>query len=89
MKDLKNGAQFVLETKEELNDLIMKFLDSPEEGDDCIAVFFELPGLTKPEIIINPRANVDEKLAYYNRVYNENLELPANNNVKITGISFV
>ena len=32
MKDLKNGAQFVLETKEELNDLIMKFLDSPEEA---------------------------------------------------------
>lgn len=43
----------------------------------------------KPELIINPRENFDDKLYYYSNAYNEDLTLKANENIKITNYSFV
>jgi hypothetical protein len=43
----------------------------------------------EPEIIINPRRNFEMKLSYYGKAYNENLELKANTDIKITKYAFV
>ena len=40
------------------------------------------------EFIINPRCNIIEKLNYYKQVYNHDLTLKSNPNVKIIGISY-
>ena len=78
-----------VETKAELIELVDQFLEGEIEAGDYIVVFFELPGLFAPEVIVNPRANVSEKLEYYTAAYNDDLQLHANNAVKIIGISFL
>jgi hypothetical protein len=78
-----------VETKAELIELVDQFLEGEIEAGDCIVVFFELPGLFAPEVIVNPRANVSKKLEYYTAAYNDDLQLHANNAVKIIGISFL
>ena len=78
-----------VETKAELIELVVQFLEGEIAAEDSIAVFFELPGLFAPEVIVNPRANVSKKLEYYAAAYNDNLQLNNNNAVKIIGISFV
>ena len=78
-----------VETKAELIELVDQFLEGEITDEDSIAVFFELPGLVAPEVIVNPRANVSKKLEYYAAAYNDNLQLNNNNAVKIIGISFL
>ena len=78
-----------VETKAELIELVDQFLEGEIEAGDYIVVFFELPGLSAPEVIVNPRANVSKKLEYYTAAYNDDLQLNANNAVKIIGVSFL
>lgn len=78
-----------LESKAELIELVDQFLEGEIEAGDCIAVFFELPGLFEPEVIVNPRVNVAKKMEYYAAAYNDELQLNNNNAVKIIGISFL
>ena len=42
----------------------------------------------EPEIIVNCRENIAEKLAYYERAYNEDLTVKANPSIKIVGYNF-
>lgn len=42
-----------------------------------------------PEIIINPYANIPSKLAYYENAYDDELNLKANNTIKIIKYDFV
>lgn len=77
----------LVKTKAEFIEIVESFLEGEIEGSDCIAVYFELPGLEDVEIIINPRVNVATKLEYYTKMYNDNLELNANSAVKIIGVS--
>ena len=53
-----------------------------------VAVKVKMQGFEKPEIIINQLKNVKEKLAYYQRAYNDDLTLKANPGIKITGFSY-
>jgi len=47
-------------------------------------------GATKyPEIIINPRANIQEKIGYISHSYNEDLSLKAAPHIKIAKYEFV
>ena len=79
----------IVETKADLIELVDQFLEGEIAAEDSIAVFFELPGLVAPEVIVNPRANVSKKLEYYTAAYNDDLQLNNNNAVKIIGISFL
>jgi hypothetical protein len=47
-------------------------------------------GLSKEEIIINPRENFSEKQAYYNHAYNETLrhKFAGDDDIRITGFTF-
>ncbi|AYP68207.1 hypothetical protein PQE75_gp075 [Bacillus phage vB_BcoS-136] len=42
-----------------------------------------------PEMIINPRENIEEKLEYYKMAYNEDLTLKFNHNIGIVDYEFV
>ena len=87
MFDKIKDPDHLVSTKAEFIELIESFIEGDTEGNDCVAVYFELPGLNDVEIIINPRINVPSKLDYYTKMYNDNLELNANNAVKIIGVS--
>lgn len=49
----------------------------------AFAVSVSVPNCVKPEIIINPWENLEYKLDYYKKAYNDNLELVHNNEIKI------
>lgn len=59
-------------TKQQLNDI---FSDAHKRGKTFIAVKIETEGNPAPEIIINPVDNFTMKQAYYNKAYNDDLEL--------------
>lgn len=86
--DFKN-PDHLLETKAELIQSMELFIEGDVEGDDLVAVFFELPNIVEPEVIINPRINAQVKLDYYAAMYDDELRLKANPAVKIIGISFI
>ena len=86
--DFKN-PDHLLETKAELIQSMELFIEGEAEGEDFVAVFFELPNIVEPEVIINPRINAQVKLDYYAAVYDDELRLKANPAVKIIGISFI
>lgn len=56
---------------------------------NMFAVCVLLPGCTKPEIIINPWDNLEYKLEYYKKAYNDNLELINNTEIKIIDFGIV
>lgn len=86
--DFKN-PDHLLETKAELIQSMELFIEGDAEGDDLVAVFFELPNIVEPEVIVNPRINAQVKLDYYAAMYDDELRLKANPAVKIIGISFI
>ncbi|WYP24735.1 hypothetical protein NSQ54_10330 [Alkalihalobacillus sp. FSL W8-0930] len=49
------------------------FLEAKKAG-NCVAVLVEMDGFPEPEIIINPTMNIDSKLAYYKKTYDEKLQ---------------
>ena len=49
--------------------------DGVSRGLNFLVVKIETEGSEKPEIIINPAENVASKMAYYDKTYNEDLEL--------------
>lgn len=59
------------------------------DGDyEGVFVEIELPGCPEPEIIWNPKENFAFKKQYYQKSYNENLELKNNKLIKIVGAKF-
>lgn len=52
-------------------------------------MFVEIEGnAPEPEMIMNPKANFEEKLAYYERAYNEDLTMKAAPHIKIANYHF-
>lgn len=43
---------------------------------------------TKPEIIINPKENIYEKIEYYKKAYNEDFTLKAKPDIRVTEFMF-
>jgi len=43
-----------------------------EEGSSHVAVEIEMAGFPANEVILNPSENIDSKLAYYKKTYDEN-----------------
>lgn len=44
-----------------------------------------MPGFDQPELITNPPANIEKKLAYYKATYDENLEHKHAKGIRIIG----
>lgn len=66
--------------KQQFEELCKKAL---QRDSGYLVVLVESPDSVKPEIIINPRENLETKLAYYMRAYNDNLELNTFNKIRI------
>lgn len=50
-----------------------------------VGVSIETRGMAEPEYIINPYANIAQKLVYYNGAYNDDLVLKSYDGIRITG----
>lgn len=70
--EVKNKKDFITDLKR------------AEELKMGIAVFVEMPDLEVPEMIANPYQNLKAKIAYYEKAYDENMQLKANKEIKIT-----
>ena len=49
--------------------------DGVYRGKQFLAVKIETEGNPGPEIIVNPSENINAKMAYYDKAYNDDLEL--------------
>lgn len=56
-----------------MQELIEIFKDAKEFKVNYVAVKVEMDGFEKPEVIINEKENIDSKLEYYKKAYNEDL----------------
>ncbi|EJP91491.1 hypothetical protein IC3_02916 [Bacillus cereus VD142] len=50
------------------------FNEAVNEGAEYVAVQIEMDGFPSDEVIINHKQNIDTKLEYYRKTYNEDLE---------------
>lgn len=71
--------------KEEMEKL---FAEAKNKGMD-IGVEVTVPGQEETELIINKNSSIDNKLSYYMRSYDDNLNLNANPEVKIVGFKMM
>mgnify|MGYP003509473701 CR=1 FL=1 len=53
-----------------------------------VAVKIQMEGFAEAEIIINPIRNVKEKLEYYKKTYDENLNHKFADGIKIVAVTF-
>lgn len=51
-----------------------------------LGLYITVPGSNKEEIVINPPENLDYKLEYYKKSYNNDLTLKAFNQIRITKV---
>lgn len=70
-----------------INDL-EKIVNKAIETNEPLGLFIEMPGFSQPELIINPVVNLEKKLEYYKKTYDENLEHKHAKGIKITGYTF-
>ena len=54
-----------------------------------LGLFIEMPDFEEPEMIINPLVNLEKKLDYYKKTYDENLEHKYAKGIKIIGYTFM
>lgn len=72
-----------------MEDLVRCFECAKKNGNKYIGVKIETKGYKEAEIIINPRANFDSKLEYYQNAYNEDLTLKSvPHKIRIIGFTF-
>ena len=71
--------------KEEMEKL---FAEAKNKGMD-IGVEVNVPGQEETEMIINKNSRIDNKLSYYMRSYDDDLNLNANQEVKIVGFQMM
>ena len=57
-------------------------------GYDFMMVFVSVDGGV-PEVIINPKVNVDAKMVYYRSAYDNDLRLKANPKIQIVDYGFI
>ncbi len=70
-----------------MKDLEKCFETAKENNRPFVGVAIAMQGFPKPEVIINPEANYDEKLDYYKKAYNDDLTLKTFNGIRIVGFA--
>jgi hypothetical protein len=63
------------------------YYEASQQDKKFVGVLIEMPGFEKPEVIINPTENFDEKFAYYQSAYDENLNHKHAAGIKIIGFT--
>ena len=57
------------------------------DGAEYIAVFIKAHNLEEPEMIVNPKENLQKKLEYYLNAYNDDMRLNSLHSIQIVAIS--
>jgi hypothetical protein len=70
------------------NNLEICFNEAKEREMKFVGVVIEMDGFPQAEVIINPAANIDSKLEYYKKTYDENLSHKFAPGIKIIGFSY-
>lgn len=71
-----------------MNAMLKDYESVQEEVDyNFLIVFVSVDG-AKPEMIVNPRENVDAKMVYYRSAYDNDLRLKANPKIQIVDYQF-
>lgn len=65
-----------------------EFLNGFEGDFNEVVVEVTVPNCPETELIINPKANFTGKKAYYEKAYNDELELNTFNQIKIVNYKF-
>ena len=79
----------ILELKDlTINNMGNCFNEAIKQGKNYVGVLIEMQGFPKPEIIINENANIQAKLDYYKKAYNDDLTLKTFNGIKIIGFTW-
>lgn len=71
-----------------LEELEKCFNEAVNEGAEYVAVQIEMDGFPSDEVIINDKHNIDSKLAYYKKTYNEDLEHRCTPGIRIVGFAY-
>ncbi|PEP87639.1 hypothetical protein COE95_15585 [Bacillus toyonensis] len=71
-----------------LEELEKCFNEALIEEAEYVAVLIEMDGIPSDEVIINDKHNIDSKLAYYMKMYNEDLEHRYTPGIRIVGFAY-
>lgn len=71
-----------------MKNLEICFERAKKNGAKFVAVSIEMEGFPESEIIVNPIVNADSKLAYYKKVYDEELNHKHSKGIRIKGCTF-
>lgn len=71
-----------------LEELEKCFNEAVNEEAEYVAVQIEMDGFPSYEVIINDKHNIDSKLAYYKKTYNEYLEYRYAPGIRIVGYAY-
>lgn len=71
-----------------MEEMIEIFEDAKEFNSNYVAVKVEMDGFDKPEIIINEKENIDSKLEYYKKAYNDDLTHKHSLGIRIVNYSY-
>lgn len=74
-----------LKTIKDLEAIINKAIATKQP----LGLLIEMPGFKEPEMIINPAVNLQKKLEYYKKTYDENLEHKHAKGIRIIGYTFM
>ncbi|MEW4235983.1 hypothetical protein Q0N71_14510 [Bacillus thuringiensis] len=64
------------------------FKSALNDGVEYVGVLIEMEGFDEPEIIINHRMNISDKLDYYGKTYDVNLNHKFANGIRIVGFTY-
>lgn len=67
-------------------EFVKQYEDAMRQGYRYIGVEVMVEGNTEPEYIINKASNFNNKLEYYKKAYNDDMQLIANNSIAIVDI---
>lgn len=64
------------------------FSNAKNVESNFVAVKIQMDGFPEPEIIVNPNENIDSKLEYYKKTYDENCNHKFAPGIKIVEVAF-
>ena len=64
------------------------FKSAKENNVNYIGLLISMREFEKPEVIINPKENFDNKLEYYKKTYNDQLTHKYSKGIKIIGFTY-
>ena len=65
------------------------FQEAKKKDAKYVMVKIAMQGFEKPEVIVNPKENIDSKLAYYKKAYKEDLHLKTFDGIQIVEAGYI